>query len=135
LNLPVALYRIRDEQGRERLRPIGGLGDRPGEGWVAFFALDRPGAETIPVFEVEGDEGISLQVGGQIEEVPSFHALPVDLVDPPPGTALLFAVRDDQGRIGYYAEQSPLPKGWERLGDPICRVWLRPGPERQPLFP
>ncbi len=135
LNLPVALYRIRDEQDRERLRPIGGLGDRPSEGSVAFFALDRPGAETIPVFEVEGSERVTLQVGGQIEGTPCFHALPVDLIDPPPETTLLFTVRDDQGRFGVHVGDEPLSEGWERLGEPICRVWLRPGPERQPLFP
>jgi hypothetical protein len=135
LNLPVALYRARDEQGRERLRPIEGIGDRPAEGSVAFFALDRPGEGTVPVVEAEGDEGVTLHVGADIEGTPIFHALPVDADGPPPGTAPLFAVRDDQGRIRFEAGDESLPDGWERLGEPICRVWLRPGPERQPLFP
>ncbi|WP_152049439.1 hypothetical protein [Tautonia marina] len=135
LNLPVAWYRVRDAEGRERFRPIGSLGERPGEGRVAFFALDRPGDGTVPVVEVDGENGITLEVDGEAEETLCFHALPADATDPPPGTVPLVAVRDDQGRIDVRVGDEPLPDGWERLGEPICRVWLRPGPERQPLYP
>ncbi|RUL89200.1 hypothetical protein [Tautonia sociabilis] len=143
LNLPVAIYRIPDHQGNDRLRPVTGLNmePRPAEGTVAFFALDRPAEGTVPIVEVLGPSGVELQAGsspeGDRHSPTIFHALPADSDDPPPGTAPLFSFRDENGRRVFAASSSeqPLRDGWERLGGPICLVWTRPGPERQPLFP
>lgn len=141
VNLPVAIYRVPGDDGPGRLRPVEGLRfePRPAEGIVAFFALDRPGEGTVPVVEVLGPAGVELRAGG--DDAPGddgptiFHALPVDAPGPPPGTVPLFAFRDEGGRLVYEAGTHPSRDGLQRIGDPICLVWERPGPERQPLFP
>ncbi|QDV38583.1 DUF4185 domain-containing protein [Tautonia plasticadhaerens] len=129
LNLPVAVYRM----GDARLRP--GPDGRPAEQSIAFFALDREAEGTVPIAErLVGDQGM-IRIGGPDDPEPIFHALPADLADPPPGTAPLFEYRHDSGHVHYATEGDEPGEGYRRVGGPICRVWRRPGPERQPLFP
>lgn len=107
LNLPVAIYDLGD--GRYRPRSPG----RP----VAWFALERPGERTLPVYE----DGGKLVSGNPPDgRQPLFHALPADLAEPPPATALLF----EEG--GSYVLETDRPPGEGRRG-PIARVWKNPG--------
>jgi hypothetical protein len=132
LNLPVAVYRSGD--GRLQSRPPFGLGHRPAEMRVAFFAKDREGEGTVPIVERLVGDRTELRVADPGHPAPIFHALPADLADPPPGTTPLFAYQVDSGEVRY-ATEADAPDGSRQVGEAICRVWRRPGPERQPLFP
>jgi hypothetical protein len=115
-------------------RPPIGLGDRPAELRVAFFAKGREGEGTVPIVARVVGGHAELRVADPGHPTPIFHALPADLADPPPGTAPLFAYRDDLGAL-VYATEGDAPDGSRRVGGAIARVWRRPGPGRQPLFP
>ena len=95
LNLPVAIY---ESEGRFSPK-------RPGQR-AAFFALDRPNADTVPV----GDPA-------------RFHALPADRKEPPATTTLLFETTRKDGSVAYFTEES---RQEQEPGRPVGRVWRNP---------
>jgi len=129
LNLPVAIYRLAG----------GGLGPAPRLGpedtrlRIAFFALDRPTAGSVPVFETSTEGGRVLDVGKPSTRgavgAPLFHALPADAADPPATTVALYAIQRPDGILLGYAtgdESEPDAAVARRSERPICRVWRNP---------
>jgi hypothetical protein len=118
LALPVPIY-VSSDGGR----PFRS-GAAAGRSWqrAAFFALDRPGAGTVPVYWREG----RLQTGQGAGE-PLFHALPADMRDPPPTTVPLheWTGGKDVSRR-YSTDVEGLGPAFQRSEMPICRVWKNP---------
>ena len=95
LNLPVPVYEV---SGRTATRSPGHR--------AAFFALDRPGPGTIPV-------------GGPA----AFHALPVDLKEPPATTTVLYETKANDGTTTYFTDED---RPATEPGRPVARVWRSP---------
>jgi len=122
---------------------------------IAFFALDRAGEHTVPVYQVETDDGHpALNVGNLKSEIRNpksetnptseirnpksqipnpksqiaFHALPLD-TDPRPKTALpLYEFSTSEGgRRAYSTDPSWSMPDFKSPGKPICLVWPNPG--------
>jgi hypothetical protein len=130
LNLPVAIYGLA-EGG---LGPASRLGPEDTRLKVAFFALDRPTAESVPVFEtLTGDGRRVLEVGkrstADAGTAPLFHALPADIAEPPAATVALHALQRPDGTIVGYTtgdESKPDAAASRRSERPVCRVWRNP---------
>jgi hypothetical protein len=127
LNLPVPVYRI-SGKGEERL---GGLppGDKGNLPPIAFFALERAGAGTVPVYAEK--DGFRLVVGkapGAKEGdklAPLFHALPADTKAPPATTQPLYEYIREGGKDRLYSTEAP-KAGYRRSERPLCLVWRNP---------
>jgi hypothetical protein len=114
LNLPVAFD----------AEPDDGEGGRR----VGFFALERPGDGTVPIYERRDERGgRELVAGGPSPPgaPPVFYALPADHPSPPPNTALLFEfTREDGTRL--IRSTAGAIAGYRRSASPACRVWVNP---------
>jgi hypothetical protein len=95
LNLPVPIYEF---DGKYATKSPGHR--------VAFFALDRPSAGTIPV----GTPAL-------------FHALPTDAKEPPASTSILYESKAKDGSIVYFTDEARLLL---EAGRPVARVWRNP---------
>jgi len=128
LVLPVPVYEVADGAGA-RLATRHGL---PAYGKplpIAFFALDRPKAGSIPVYGTQDDSSAwSLRAGapGRPGE-PLFHALPADMDEPPETTVPLFEFTRENGAGHVYAAgDGAAVAGFRRADRPLCRVWRNP---------
>jgi hypothetical protein len=109
--LPVAVYRTGEGQFT--------LGDEKGRKEVAFFAHDRPGKGTVPVYGMEG----RLRAG-KGEGKPLFHALPAGMKDAPATTVPLYEYRHRDGKRRVYTTDAEWTReGFTRSREPVCRVW------------
>jgi hypothetical protein len=125
LNLPVAVYNFSEEGPPARFGTV--------HEWkakqpvpVAFFALDRPGAETVPVYV--GDNG-ALRIGESKgrQSALLFHVLPADSENPPVTTTSLYEfVHESGGKRAYSTDGNWTSPGYKRSEKPICRVWRNP---------
>ncbi|HXG09022.1 MAG TPA: hypothetical protein VNK04_04470 [Gemmataceae bacterium] len=131
LALPVPIYHLSDPAAANRFGPVqrlpAGRERRP----VAFFALDRPGRGTVPVYEHPGEDGgVVLRVGEpppRGKAAALFHALPASTREPPATTLPLYEfVHKDGKRRAYATDPSGLLPGYERAKEPICLVWRNP---------
>lgn len=128
LMLPMAMA----EGGEGPLRT--GAKGVPSSGFqdIAFFAADRAGPETIPVYRADGTGAswrFHIELGQGTEKPPvAFHALPADVKSPPATTIPLYEfVSDDGGKRAYIAGEPPVDRpGWMRAVKPLCRVWKNP---------
>jgi hypothetical protein len=122
LNLPVAVYRRGDGLA------VGLTRDaiRQAQGPAAFFALERPGAGTVPVFA----SGTILVAGKRPASegaAPLFHALPADAQEPPATTVPLHEFVGPDGKSRAYSTDESWPEpGYRRAERPVCRVWANP---------
>ena len=135
LNLPVAVYAASEASPPTRFAPRkpgaeaeADPGDRP----IAFFALERPGEGTVPVFEATGD-GAGLRVGEPPNREPGatsgpvFHALPADLPEPPATAVPLYEFTEEAGgKRAYSTAEAPPGPGFVRAEKPLCLVWRNP---------
>jgi len=120
LSLPVAVYDVSAGEVPARFATLRDLEDEPGKRRIAFFAPDRPGAGTVPVY---GGRGLTLAGTGD----PLFHALPADVADPPATTVPLYEfVPEKQGDRAYTTDASWSREGYRRSDKPVCRVWRNP---------
>ncbi len=96
----------------------------------AFFALDRPIPDSVAVYEESsGQRPGTLEarpVDTDAGRRPIFFALPAELDSPPSATAPLYAHIHADGRRIYAVEGGHVPTGFERSGQPVCRVWRDP---------
>jgi hypothetical protein len=140
LNLPVAVYGTgAAPESLRRGPPPAGEAAR-GEGGatrVAFWALERPGAGTVPIHAARTEtRHAALQAGEpagpRAEASPAlFHAFPASAAEAPAAAVPLWELRHADGRRAYTVDREPaeLP-GFERAAEPFARVWpqpLRPG--------
>ncbi|SIN72933.1 hypothetical protein SAMN05444166_0484 [Singulisphaera sp. GP187] len=127
LNLPVAVYRQDDTfvLGQSRRKNV-----EPASGSVPFFALERPGLKTVPVFATttEGTLKLTLRASpDQAVSSPSFHALPADAEDPPATTVPLYEFTSSDGKSRVYSTETTRPEpGYRRTEAAFCRVWRNP---------
>ena len=139
LALPVAIYQTPASAGRAARLEANAARNGPGAtGWrrVAFFAPDREGIATLPVYEeYDATTGQRLRVGtgGQSSDPagarPVFYLLPVDLKDYTSSTALLYEQQNAEGNgPRVYTVEPRGPQGGGRLmSKALGRVWKNPG--------
>jgi hypothetical protein len=149
LNLPVAIYNLSDPKPPARFGTASQL--KKGQSAPpAFFALERPGKGTTPIFA--GPMG-TLKTGTEPEALartnaptfaapmgtlltfksgernaePLFHALPADFRQPPTTTTPLFEfVHKASGQHTYSTGSAWASPGFERSEKPIALVWRNP---------
>jgi hypothetical protein len=107
---------------------------------LAFFATDRPGKDTVPIFAVEEKDGSIARLcagkpargkGGLM-----FYALPPDSPRPPVSTRPLFEfVNEQTGRRAYSVDKSWTRAGFRRSERPLCLVWRNPMSFQLPVVP
>lgn len=112
LNLPSPLYDLSDSETFGARQP-----NRP----TAFFALERPGGGTVPIFARRGKPG--LQVGASA--TPLFYALPVETKNPPATVTPLYEFVNGS-RHAYSTDSDWSRPGFRRAPQPLCLVWKRP---------
>jgi hypothetical protein len=119
VRLPVAVRRARD----------GRLAAKPSTDAIAFFALDRPGPGTVPVYRRADDRaGLTLDAGLAHREAPGqkpaavFHALSAGHEKAPAGVVGLFERVLAEGVRTYEVGAGSGEAGREIL----CRVWMNP---------
>jgi hypothetical protein len=138
LNLPVAVYRhtapgVPDWYGTLRR-------DGPGRDVrsVAFFALEHPAAEAVPIYEVATGGVPALSVAPPPPTAagrpapPVFYALPAEAGALPPATAPLYEYLSDDGTRRLYSTD-PALAGFRRVPRPVCNVWRNPMQVKLPL--
>jgi hypothetical protein len=125
LNLPVAIYERSDPKPAARFGTVSQL-TKGQSAPVAFFALDRPGNGTTPIFA--GPMGtLQTHKPGERNAEPLFHVLPADYPQPPPTTTPLFEfVHKNSGRHAYSTDSGWASPGFERSLKSICLVWRNP---------
>jgi hypothetical protein len=131
LALPVPVYHL-DDKTSDRFATLGGLRAGRPQGPIAFFALDRPGIGTVPVYEeqVEGG-GWALRVGTAEDakggKTPLCHALAADVRDGPATAIPLYEFDHEDGKKRAYSVDASwsLP-GYRRTKTPLCFVWKNP---------
>ncbi|MBX6315024.1 MAG: hypothetical protein IRY99_19235, partial [Isosphaeraceae bacterium] len=119
LHLPVPVYRWKDEDGNE----VFGTKARRRQGrTVAFFALDRPGPGTVPIWETRDENGTrQLVVGERPGSSPLFHALPAAEQSAPETSAPLFEfIHKDGSRRTYSTDPEPPTPDYRRSERPLC---------------
>lgn len=134
LNLPVPVYRRQSADGDVRFGTRGSGNSPDGSGTIAFYALERPSLQAIPIVVAEkSNAGLELAAGepvgadGGRRIRPVFYALKADVVEPPATSVPLYQyVRPSDGRRAYLAGEEPVPPGFERSDKPLCRVWKNP---------
>ena len=131
LNLPVAVY-VASEASPPTRFAVRTPGADPGNRPVAFFAPERPGEGTVPVFEAAGN-GTGLRVGEPPKEQADassgavFHALPADLPKPPSTSVPLYEFAEEAGgKRAYSTDGKPPGPGFVRAEKPFCLVWRTP---------
>jgi hypothetical protein len=122
LALPVPVYRVGGTGETGRLATLRDLPGGLARGPVAFFALDRAVAGTVPAFQ--SPDG-ALKLGGGAR--PAFFALPPDANQPPATTVPLYEFTGAEGRKVYTTDKADPPPGYRLSPTPICRVWRNPG--------
>jgi hypothetical protein len=131
LVLPVPIYDMSSGGAPDRFGAFAESRATPAKR-NAFFALDRPGKGTVPIFaEAVQDAGWVLKVGqpsaSGAAAMPVFHALPTDQVDPAKTTVPLFEfVHRDGKKRAYSVDSSWTMPDYQRAPQPICRVWRKP---------
>lgn len=135
LNLPVAIYETTGNGDAQEISFVTGDEIRPQQrhGRIAWFALNRPSNDCLPIFvDVEPDGSISLAVGRNADGPggsgsPLCYALPADLADPPSGTEPLYEFTSRSSQQRRYATGNQLPiDGYQRAAEPLCLVWESP---------
>ena len=138
LALPVAVYQIRDRQGRKRYLLRDGL-EKAGE-WdfvesIPFYAIEPAKAndDLIPVYadtiSVKSGRTISLSVkrSGSSTSL-LFYALPLSyqMNENSCVTALFEYCHADSGQCLYSTEERLHDMDWIRMENPLCYVWKAP---------
>ena len=109
-------------------RPLGA----PGLAEIAFFALDRPGVNSVSVYESQTDAAHPcLRLGtpraGDARPGFQFFAHAADEKDPPKATVPLYEYIDAaRDRRTYSTEEGLTLPGFKRQERALCRVWPNP---------
>jgi len=128
LNLPVPVY---DHPGADGFATGA---EHAGLGPPRFFALERPGGGTVPVWQGRRD-GRPALVAGPPEGAarPLFYALPADAASPPATAAGLYECVAGDGRSWFYStDPAAAPAGFTAADRPVCLVWKAPTSVRLP---
>jgi hypothetical protein len=141
LALPVAVYADRVGRGvvaRLTLKPAAAEEKPDSPRTVAFFAPDREGIASLPVYEeFDPNRGQTLKVGSAAKAVdpggarPLFFVLPADVKDYTAATVPLYEHIQEGGQGRFYSTdargQGVSPRSAPKL---LGRVWRNPAPLR-----
>jgi hypothetical protein len=139
LALPVAIYQDVTGVSYYRLVPATSMPELSDPRWIAFFAPDRPGLASVAVREGPGGNGNQELIvaskaanperenGAIAAKPPLFYVVPAKANNPPPGTVPLYEFRQTSGPKRYYSVAEDPRPGYERVPEPIGRVWKNPG--------
>jgi hypothetical protein len=140
LALPVAIYEVPSGPGAViRLVPqTPPTGRGTGQRRVAFFAPDRPGIASLPVFEkFDPAHGQTLHVpapGDEPERAgagPLFFLLPTDIKDYTAATVPFYEYRDEETGRQFYSVDAPISNARTRWTHRVLgRVWRNPARSR-----
>lgn len=130
LYLPVAVYTRNDGRftlGTDRDDREGDASARS----LAFFARERPGEKTVPVYAGKPGAAERLIFGNappSKDSAPLFYVLAADAKAPPATTAPLYEFTSSDGKSPHeYSTQTDAPKpGYRRTEAPVARVWRNP---------
>jgi hypothetical protein len=137
LALPVAIYEVPSSQG-QAARLVAGNSHDDRESTpprrVAFFAPDREGVASLPVYEsYDSKNGQNLRIGsGDRSPIgssvrPLFYLLPADVKDYTAATIPFYEYQEEGGNGRFYSVDSRSPPGRERYRSRILgRVWRNP---------
>jgi hypothetical protein len=130
VNLPGAVYDLSDGS-RNRFSKHGTAGQEVTAGQIAFWALQRPASQALPVYQLQTPQGtFRLAAGGGSErsqptaDRPVFFVLAADMASPPDVTVPLYEFRRETDGLCAYAtaaEESSL-SGYCRQPKPIGLV-------------
>ncbi len=141
LVLPVPVYRRVQEDPRVAWSTRAPERDMMPEGHVAFHALDRPRAGTVPMYQIldehdkaTGELALGTREDENLSRAPLFHALPADMESPPSTTLPLWSYRLSDTDVDRPAVIMSLDPEWDEEGYrrdemPLCRVWKAYGPD------
>lgn len=96
---------------------------------IAFFALDRPRNDAVPIYRIEGEHGERLVASpvDAVDAAPLFYALPADAAERPKTVAPLYEfVHPESGRRVYTTDLQWRKEGYQRVEEPLCYVWPNP---------
>jgi hypothetical protein len=125
LNLPVAIYALTSQKLPLRYSKVSPFTKRRSEP-VVFFALDRPGPGTVPIFADPTGTLQTKKMDTRNAEA-LFHALPADTRQPPLTTTPLYEfVAKGSGQHVYSTNSGWASPGYTRSEKPIALVWRNP---------
>jgi hypothetical protein len=141
LVLPVAVYSDPVRPGapaRLSIQPASAEREPRAPRAVAFFAPDRQGIASLPVYEeYDPQRGQVLHVGraapspGTAEPRPLFYILPADMKDHSSSTVPLYEHSQDGGNVRIYSTDARVPNGQLRSSAKLLgHVWRNPAPLR-----
>ena len=126
--LPVAIYHTVCDDGR--IYHHGANGKPVSPEAIAFFALDRPTPESVPIYQSKVQGGMELSTTppeSNPEQAVAFYALPAKTIDPPATTEALYrSTNMKTGEIRYITESMRPQAGFKRDAKPLCLVWKNP---------
>ena len=141
LALPVAVYRIPFVPGtaaRLVLAPAPSDREKTPPRQVLFFAPDREGIATLPVYEqYDAGKGENLRVGTGDRSAdgagarPLFFLLPADIKDYTGATVPFYEYQAEGTEERFYSVDTPTPNARSRwTGKVLGRVWRNPARPR-----
>lgn len=135
LALPVPIYDVSTGDVPNRFA-TGQQAPPASTDWrIAFFAPDRPGPGTIPVYATtDAKGGMSLTAEAATSrpeakrgQAPLFYALPADTKNPPATTTPLYEFVGTVASTHAYSTDTSLSlEGYRRGERPLCLVWRSP---------
>lgn len=130
LVLPVAVYRSADDRGGVRFVTGQRTPNVGAAAPIAFFALDRPRPDAVPIRAETAHghlrllAGTAPDVAGSTAPSTAFYALPAEAPNPPATTVPLYEFVGADGQSWAYASDTdPGPPGFQKNAQPVCRVW------------
>jgi hypothetical protein len=131
LAIPAPVFQL-SEGSPDRFGTLQEAGPQAARKTIAFFAPDRPGANTVPVYQVDTDDGHpALKVGDLAQDAPppiAFHALPLEAKARPKTVVPLYEFSSPKdNRRAYSTHRSWSAPGFDRSLRPVCFVWPNPG--------
>ncbi|MDB5353276.1 MAG: hypothetical protein JWN86_4523 [Planctomycetota bacterium] len=123
VSLPVPVYELSEAGAAGPISPAGGDLQKTGRP-IAFYALDRPGIGTQPIYAAPNAAGGMDLSPGRGPGEPLFHGVPFESKSTPPtSTPLLEFVHDDGIRHAYSTDIDWKAPGFRRTGRIVCHVW------------
>jgi hypothetical protein len=103
---------------------------------ASFFALERAGSATVPVYATRDERGgrlltLTKPTSAGASEPPQFHAFAPDAPNKPAVVVPLYEFAGSNGQRVYATEGAPVAHGLKRSTKPLCFVW--PNPTHVPL--
>jgi hypothetical protein len=96
---------------------------------AAFFAMDRPGPQTVPVHLVRAKDGpvhLRLENPAGDSSPTAFYALKADTASPPATARPLYEFLASDGRHAYSTDARWTAPGFTLGPKPLCLVWNNP---------